>query len=129
MDWVWIISGILFSVVLYLKLKQSIQSCFHYFIFSMLQPILMKLLDYHFNNTNFHPKSTFVRHGHISALLILLRRVTKQNYSLIVPYLPLLLGLCLPKWAAQFSSLKEYPVSRKEGFIYKYSCQFSFAVR
>ncbi|CAH1115181.1 unnamed protein product [Psylliodes chrysocephalus] len=76
--------------------------------FSVLQPILLNLLDYHFKNTNLDMTTTYIRIGHVSSLLIFLSAVIKQNYSLILPFLPLLMQHCWPKWSSQLCNLKEY---------------------
>ncbi|XP_056635856.1 RNA polymerase II-associated protein 1 [Diorhabda sublineata] len=75
--------------------------------FSILQPTLLNLLDYHYKNTNLEMTTTYIRLGHVSALLILLSNVARQNYPLIAPFLTLF-DLCLCKWSAQFYNLKEY---------------------
>ncbi|KAG5861095.1 RNA polymerase II-associated protein 1, partial [Gonioctena quinquepunctata] len=76
--------------------------------FSVLQPILLSFLDYHFKNTNLDMQGTFVRQGHVAALLLLLMKVIERNYSLAMPFLPMILDHCLPKWSNQFTKLENF---------------------
>ncbi|KAJ8975452.1 hypothetical protein NQ317_000701 [Molorchus minor] len=75
--------------------------------FSVLQPVLLNMLDYHFKNTDLDLKTTFVRQGHVAGLLILLGHVAEHNYNLVAPFLPILIEKCLPKWTTQFSQLND----------------------
>ncbi|KAJ8946888.1 hypothetical protein NQ318_008244 [Aromia moschata] len=75
---------------------------------SVIQPVLLNMLDYHFKNTNLDMKTTFVRQGHVAALLIFLGHMAKVSWNLIQPFLPLLLEMCLPKWSTQFMQLNEF---------------------
>lgn len=84
----------------------------------MFQPVLINLLDYHFKNTNFNQKTTFVRHGHVAALFVLFSKIIERQYALIIPFLPLIVEQCLPKWASQFESLTNYPVSWVIAILY-----------
>ncbi|XP_023028847.1 RNA polymerase II-associated protein 1 isoform X2 [Leptinotarsa decemlineata] len=76
--------------------------------FSVFQPVLLHLLDYHFKNTNLEMEMTYVRQGHIAALLILLSKVVEKNYSLASPFLPVLIEKCIPKWCNQFAKLEKF---------------------
>ncbi|KAJ8961047.1 hypothetical protein NQ314_005976 [Rhamnusium bicolor] len=92
--------------------------------FSIFQSTLLSLLDYHFKNTNLDMKTTFVRQGHLAALLILLGYVGKINYTLIVPFLPLF-AQCLLKWSTQFTNLNSFACGKLQiisAVIYCLSC-------
>ncbi|CAG9862069.1 unnamed protein product [Phyllotreta striolata] len=93
--------------------------CFHSFsllihynlaldYFSILQPVLMSTLNYHFETTNISAGTTYVRLGHAAGLLGLLSRVAARKCSLVAPYLPLLIRKCSPKWVAQLCASTEY---------------------
>ncbi|RZC33485.1 RNA polymerase II-associated protein 1 [Asbolus verrucosus] len=73
--------------------------------FQVLNPVLMEMLNYHFKNTNFTMTTTFVRQGHVSALLVLLGGC--RNLQLVSPYVALLQN-CLIKWFAQFMTISEF---------------------
>ncbi|XP_028143374.1 RNA polymerase II-associated protein 1 isoform X2 [Diabrotica virgifera virgifera] len=75
--------------------------------FRPLQPVLLSLLDYHFKNSNLEMKTTYIRLGHISAVLILLTNIIKQNFPLILPFMPII-NRCVPKWTTQLCNLTEY---------------------
>ncbi|CAH1966199.1 unnamed protein product [Acanthoscelides obtectus] len=76
--------------------------------YSTLEPVLICMLNYHAKNTNINLETTFVREGHVAALLILLGNEFRINTSRAVPFLPLLLEQCLPKWISQFSKMDSY---------------------
>nr|CAI5819455.1 unnamed protein product [Callosobruchus analis] len=78
--------------------------------YSELEPILIRMLNYHSRNTNFNFDTTFVRQGHVAALLTLLGNEFQKNSSRAVPFLPLLIEQCLPKWVSQFCSIDTYAV-------------------
>ncbi|VEN64180.1 unnamed protein product [Callosobruchus maculatus] len=76
--------------------------------YSELEPILLRMLNYHSRSTNFNFDTTFVRQGHVAALLTLLGNEFQKNSSRAVPFLPLLIEQCLPKWISQFCSIETY---------------------
>nr|CAH7722047.1 unnamed protein product [Callosobruchus chinensis] len=64
--------------------------------------------DKYSKNTDFNFDTTFVRQGHVAALLTLLGNEFRKNSSSAVPFLPLLIEQCLPKWVSQFCSIESY---------------------
>lgn len=87
---------------------------FVYFnVFSELQPFLLRLLDSHIQKTDQNNSMSYVMHGHVAALLILLSEVAKSNFQLIVPFVPLLTGLTIEKWSKQCAGLTEFSVRHK----------------
>lgn len=104
-------------------LKLQIE-CFHFWsllinygltfdYFTILQPVLLKTLDYHLNNTDLNIKTTFVRQGHVSALVILLSQIVEQQFCLIAPFLDVIFEHCAPKWISQFMILDSFAVSNE----------------
>ncbi|KAJ3642874.1 hypothetical protein Zmor_025623 [Zophobas morio] len=72
----------------------------------VLQPVLIELLNYHLKNTNFDMSTTYVRQGHVSALLILIGGCCKR-VTLVSPFLSTLHS-CMTKWFKQFMTLNEF---------------------
>lgn len=79
-----------------------------YFNFSGLQPILQRLLNYHVRNTDLSNTTSYVMQGHAASVLILLSEITKKNWELIAPYVPLITDLAARKWSAQCAGLTDY---------------------
>lgn len=79
-----------------------------YYFYSALQPILLRLLDYHIRKTDQNNTTSYIMHGHTAALLLLLAEAAKHNWSLIAPYVPLLTGLAVKKWFSQTCALTEF---------------------
>ncbi|XP_018327334.1 RNA polymerase II-associated protein 1 [Agrilus planipennis] len=76
--------------------------------FKVLQPILLRMLDFHVRNTSAVFYTSYVVQSHISALLNLISNVSKKDYVCILPYISLLIDPAMFKWTAQFGSQSEY---------------------
>lgn len=72
--------------------------------FSVLQPILLRLLHYHVYNTNVD--ASLVLQAHVSSLLNLLCHCNN-----IEPFLDIILKVAIPKWTTQFCNIQEFNVS------------------
>ncbi|KAK5645366.1 hypothetical protein RI129_006666 [Pyrocoelia pectoralis] len=75
--------------------------------FDQMQPILLRLLDFHVKNTNL-ASSSYCMQSHLAALLIFLSKVFQNNLSYAGLYLPMLQNYAFLKWATQFESLGEF---------------------
>lgn len=100
--WLWIILGMIL-------LRYFVD--YDLYFYSVLEPVLLKLLTYHLQNTNVDNKTTFVRNGNVSAFFNLLGNVAQNQFVLIQPFIVLILE-CLSKWGAQFTQLSEFSVRK-----------------
>lgn len=82
--------------------------------FTILQPVLLKLLEYHANNTDLDGRTSFIRQGHAGALLVFLSQVSNKQFSLLHPFVAVIFDRCLPKWATQFAVLECFAVSASD---------------
>lgn len=80
------------------------------FLSSTLQPIFIRLLDYHIQKTDQNNATSYIMHGHVAALLNLISEIAKKNWNLISVYLTLLIDLGVRKWFAQTCNLTEFSV-------------------
>lgn len=74
----------------------------------ILTPVLLELLQYHFNNSNLDLQTTYVRQGHVAALFCFLGCAAK-NTNISGPYLGLI-QKCSIKWFRQFTTLTNFTV-------------------
>lgn len=79
--------------------------------FHSLQPVLLRLVDYHVQKTNMSNDTSYVMQGHVASILILLSEVAKMNYELVRPFVPLIEGLAAQKWCVQCCGLTNFFVS------------------
>nr|XP_022915958.1 RNA polymerase II-associated protein 1 [Onthophagus taurus] len=79
---------------------------FTYEHFTLIEPILLQTINFHYNNTDLNT-SSYSMQGHFGAIINLLTCVAKQQFSLILPYLQLI-NLCLEKYIHQFCSLNNF---------------------
>ncbi|KAF5272229.1 hypothetical protein FQA39_LY01311 [Lamprigera yunnana] len=75
--------------------------------FFQLQPIFLRLLDFHVKNTNI-ATSSYVKQSHVAALLILLSKVFQNNVTHCDPFLQLLRDYAFWKWISQVEALTEF---------------------
>lgn len=74
----------------------------------ILTPVLLELLQYHFNNSNLDIQTTYVRQGHVAALLSFFGSAARHT-NLLLPYLGLI-HQCSLKWFRQFTKLTNFSV-------------------
>uniref|UniRef100_A0A1Y1JZ13 RNA polymerase II-associated protein 1 n=1 Tax=Photinus pyralis TaxID=7054 RepID=A0A1Y1JZ13_PHOPY len=79
--------------------------------FEQMQPILIKLLDFHVKKTDL-ASSSYCIQSHAAALLIFLSAAFRSNASCAGQFLPLLHEYALSKWVAQFGSLSDVKCGR-----------------
>ncbi|XP_076265671.1 RNA polymerase II-associated protein 1 isoform X1 [Rhynchophorus ferrugineus] len=68
------------------------------------QTLLLKLLDYHFKNTDNSVSTTLIRQSHLSALLLLISKAVEKEHHLF----PTLIPECFIKWINQFGSMDSF---------------------
>ncbi|EFA10420.1 RNA polymerase II-associated protein 1 [Tribolium castaneum] len=72
----------------------------------VFQPVLVEMLNYHLKNTDVSMSVTYVRQGHVAAIVSLIGSCWK-NASLVTPFLGTL-ETCASKWFSQFMTLTEF---------------------
>ncbi|XP_044261913.1 RNA polymerase II-associated protein 1 [Tribolium madens] len=74
--------------------------------FQVCQPVLMEMLNYHLKNTDANMSTTYVRQGHVAAIVGLIGSCS-QNSNLVASYLSTL-ETCARKWFSQFMTLTDF---------------------
>lgn len=85
----------------------------------------MEMLNYHLKNTDLNMNTTYVRQGHVGAILSLIGACSK-NINYVQPYLNII-QTCASKWLNQFMTLTEFEVSVKNIVILIYICILKYA--